>query len=446
MSQNKEPKFCQLGMAGLNFKHRRIDLCYRATNGSGPHTGRTEHWDTIKSALDDPILAKQRLALLNGEWPIERSEGLERTPCADCMKAEAANFPSYREKIRFSDQITDEWLRSNVDPITGVMKHPVRVEFRFSNVCNQACRHCNADYSTKWAKIVKNNWEELEEYSFHSKTFSDKQNRFEIFGSVHDDSLEYSTASKIDMESLVPYLKAVKDHKTTGVPDFMEIEITGGEPFFQRETYEFLEAVKEYAPWIVLIITTNGSIAGKFKRYNLNELLKPFGKVVLKFSLDSDRHFYDYFREGGDYQRVRDNIEQLKQDLPKASIEIVISTTNMQAARFANIYDEFKEITSPENFTMCEVQQPKIYTPYVLPNELKEIYLNNWKNYVQTLDEDEQHIANELSIFPVRCLEDRNFDAETWHEFCVYTDKLDKINGKRVFDYFPEWEEYWTTK
>lgn len=444
MSQDKKPLYCQLGMAGLNFKHNRLDLCYRAINGSNPINGKDTQWKTIREALEDPILAKQRLALMNGTWPVQKNRFGDEvaSPCGDCMQAEQAGFPSYREKIKFSDQIDEKWLTKNVCQKTGVMKHPVRIEFRFSNVCNLACRHCGTDYSTKWAKVVKNNKQELTEYNWLNRD-NDRQYHSEFFG---DDSLENSTAALIDMKSLVPYLQRVKNHEITGVPDFMEIEMTGGEPFFQKQTYDFLESVKEYAPWIVLIITTNGSIAGKFKDYNLNELLKPFGKVVLKFSLDADRHFYDYFREGGSYQRVRDNIESLRKDLPKASFEIVISTSNMQAARFANIYDEFKEITQPENFIMCEVQQPKIISPFVLPNELKETYLDNWNSYVSTLDTGEQHIANELAEFPVRCMEDRNFNEEDWDKFCKYTDRLDNIFNKRVFDYFPEWEEYWTTK
>ena len=34
MSQNKEPLACHMGMAGLNFKHNRTDLCYRAVQGT----------------------------------------------------------------------------------------------------------------------------------------------------------------------------------------------------------------------------------------------------------------------------------------------------------------------------------------------------------------------------------------------------------------------------
>ncbi|MDA9373847.1 twitch domain-containing radical SAM protein [bacterium] len=453
MSHPKKPLTCHLAMAGLNFKHSSIDLCYRAINGSNfMSNAKKVEWKTIDDALNDPILAKQRLSLLNGEYPTQsimvkdfKKERLDPVdnPCGDCELADKLGYKSYREKIKLFDD-PNNWVHSNVCPETGVLKHPTRIEFRFSNVCNYACRHCNSEYSSLWSKKVRQNSEELSEYHTVAKLHKD---RFvQLFGHEDQDDTENSTGANIDMTSLIPHLERVKDHKNSGVPDFMEIELTGGEPFFQKQTYEFLEAVKDYAPWIVLIITTNGSIAGKFKKYNLNELLKPFGKVVLKFSLDADEHFYNYFREGGNYQNVRNNIALLRNDLPKAEFEIVISTSNMQAARFKDIYREFKEITAPENFIMCEVINPSKISPTNLPTELKKRYLDEWKEYVSTLGEGEQQVANDLAEFPVRCLENENFDEVLWDEFCIYTDKLDRIANVSVFDYFPEWEEYWTTK
>ena len=44
-----------------------------------------------------------------------------------------------------------------VDPVTGKVKQLKRIEFRFDNTCNFACRHCSAEYSSTWTKIVKNN-------------------------------------------------------------------------------------------------------------------------------------------------------------------------------------------------------------------------------------------------------------------------------------------------
>ena len=140
MSQ-KKPLLCHLGMAGINFKHDRVDLCYRAVEGT------REKYKTFEDVMNDPELNRQRLMLLNGEWPLPQ--------CGDCKKMEDSGALSYRNRIRFWNE--DDWYLNNVDPKTGKMNVLHRVEFRFNNTCNYACRHCNSEYSTLWSKVVKNN-------------------------------------------------------------------------------------------------------------------------------------------------------------------------------------------------------------------------------------------------------------------------------------------------
>ena len=62
-----------------------------------------------------------------------------------------------------------------------------------------------------------------------------------------------------------------------------------------------------------------------------------------------------------------------------------------------------------------------------------------------SLPNEEIRHAYECADFSVAMLTSEGSDEE-WDKFCKYTDQLDNIFGKRVFDYFPEWEEYWTTK
>ena len=89
MSQNK-PLLCHLGMAGLNFKHDRVDLCYRAIEGT------YEKHKTVEGVMNDPELNRQRLMLRNGEWPLPQ--------CGDCKKMEEAGALSYRNRIRFLER------------------------------------------------------------------------------------------------------------------------------------------------------------------------------------------------------------------------------------------------------------------------------------------------------------------------------------------------------
>ena len=257
MSQKREPLSCHMGMAGLNFKHNRTDMCYRAVEGT------YEKHKTFEDVMNDPELNRQRLMLRNGEWPLPQ--------CNDCKHMEDKGATSYRNRIKLSDK-PDTWYIDNVNPETGKMNKLHRVEFRFSNVCNYACRHCSAEYSTLWTKTVRNNPD--------LKTFDINH-------------LEHSTsyAQFLDLDTMVPYLDKLDDG------EFLELEITGGEPFFQREFYECLIKFEPYAHKINLITTSNGSIAGKWKGYDVVEILKPYNSISLKFSIDGSASFYNYFRD-----------------------------------------------------------------------------------------------------------------------------------------------------
>ena len=48
----------------------------------------------------------------------------------------------------------DRWYVDNVDPITGKMNKLHRLEFRFNNKCNYACRHCSADIAQVGFKLI----------------------------------------------------------------------------------------------------------------------------------------------------------------------------------------------------------------------------------------------------------------------------------------------------
>ena len=395
-----------MGMAGLNFKHNRTDLCYRAVDGT------YEKHKTFEDVMDDPELNRQRLMLRNGEWPLPQ--------CLDCKQMEDKGATSYRNRIKLSDK-ADNWYVDNVDPVTGKMNKLHRVEFRFSNICNYACRHCSPEYSTLWTKTVRNNPD--------LKTFGNNYNS-------HDTSY----AQFLDLDSMIPYLDKLDDD------EFLELEITGGEPFFQREFYECLIKFAPYAHKINLITTSNGSIAGKWKGYDVLEILKPYHEILLKFSIDGSASFYNYFREGGNWNRVVDNITTLSKKLPNASIMPVITVSNMQSARLIEIYNDFKIFAKPEQYSMCEVLRPEMLNPIHLPQDLKDTYLFEWEEFVHSLPNNEQDVAHRVGDFTVAMLSSSDRDENEWDKFCKYTDRLDTIFGKRVFDYFPEWEEYWTTK
>lgn len=407
MSQKKEPLACQLGMGGINFKHNRVDLCYRAINGT------KEEYTTFDEVMNDPALNAQRLSLLNGEFPLPQ--------CRDCKQMEDSGAQSYRQRIKLSDKPT-QWYLDNVDPETGKMNTLHRIEFRFNNTCNLACRHCSPEYSTLWSKTLK-----------HNPELSDMNS---IFRHTHHESY----AQRIDMAGMKPYIERLDEG------DFLELEITGGEPFFQKEVWEFLTNIQPVAEKINLIVTSNGSIPGRWKGYNIYDLLENFNMVTLQFSIDASAKFYNYFREGGDWDKVKKNVTELTGVMNNVSVNPVITISTFQAARMPEILTDINQFAPMHKFTSGEVLRPEFMNPIHLPRKLKDRYLNEWEEYIDKLDDENKSHAIRVANFPIATMKSNDGDSEMWDKFCKYTDRLDKIFGKRVFDYFPEWEEYWTTK
>ena len=400
---NRKPLPCQLGMAGVNFKHLRADLCYRSIKGTA-----TEH-KTFDDIVQDPILCEQRKQLLNGEFP----EG-----CYDCKFMEEQGFRSYRLTHKLNDH-TDDWFLNNVDKNTGKVTKLFRIEFRFSNRCNFACRHCSVDYSTSWQKIARNNPEILS------------------FPDLSTTVPEESFVNKIDISGIGKWIDKLDSNED------MEIEITGGEPFFQPEFYEYLKTLSKWGKKIRLIITTNGSIAGKFKSYNVTDLLMPFKKVDLKVSMDGSKSFYNYFREGGDWDKVIDNVISIDDACENVTLHPVVTVSHHQGARLSEIYEDFlKYFGEPTLFNAGEVLHPESMNLVHMPRPLKDRYLNDWLSYKEKLY-DPANWADRVGDFSVKMFKSKDGDPKQWENFCRYTDALDKIHKKNVFDYFPEWEEFW---
>ena len=395
---SKSHLVCQLGMAGINFKHNRVDLCYRSRSGT------EKKYTTITEAVNDEELCRQRLQLLNGEWP---------SACYDCKYMEDQGAESYRERIILDQHKSTQYWLDNVDAVTGKVKTLRRIEFRFANTCNYVCRHCSPEYSSVWSKTVKNN---------------------PILGTF--DGMEIPQYPE-------SYSNNLEDLSEVGnfIDETLEIEVTGGEPFFQKKFYECLEQLKPFAHKIKFIVTTNGSIAGKFKNYDIQSLLEPFKEVYLKVSMDGSRSFYNYFRQGGDWDRVMENMNSFKQ-LPNLRLAPFVTIANMQAARMPEIYNDFKEINSnPKWFEAGEVIHPDFLNPVHLPQPLKERYLKEWEDFTDGLSNSSH--AERIGRFAIAMLESNKSNPNAWKTFCAYSDQLDKIHNKNIFDYFPEWEEFW---
>lgn len=191
--------------------------------------------------------------------------------CSSCWKEEAAGLTSYR------NQYNHTFLRQ-IDPkdySTTYAEPPRVVDLKLSNVCNFKCRMCDFSYSSL---ILK------EDKAFRGYDIPDES---------------YYLSNKIlNTENEDYFFEKI-------VPNLIQIEFTGGEPFVSPEARKLIDILSqsEFAKNIAINITTNGS---KVNTLILSQLDK-FKFVRIGLSVDDIGSRAEYQRKGTVWETVSHN-------------------------------------------------------------------------------------------------------------------------------------------
>lgn len=146
------------------------------------------------------------------------------------------------------------------------------LEIDYSNSCNAACGMCNAAESSTIAKIMK------------------KENKENIFIPPKISSSKFfSTLNQLNLEHLI-YIK-----------------FRSGEPFYNNFHIEVMKKLKNTQN-ITLAYQTNGSFFPKEEWWCL---AKNFKDIELSFSIDATYKKFNYIRAGLDFDKVKNNIENI---------------------------------------------------------------------------------------------------------------------------------------
>lgn len=178
-----------------------------------------------------PIIRGMRLQVMAGEIPKGCEECIEQKNIYHGVGYEVAEYVG-GDVIEYSQ----------VDKETGhVSAPPVRLTISASNRCNLKCNFCSPYYSHQHGGVVTE------------------------IGDVE--------------------LEAIKEL----APTLREVNITGGEPFYDKKvTRKLLNVLKPYRDQIKLIINTNGTVRWK----DWMDEIWEFKEVILAFSVDSSMYYH----------------------------------------------------------------------------------------------------------------------------------------------------------
>jgi radical SAM protein with 4Fe4S-binding SPASM domain len=303
--------------------------------------------------------------------------------CSSCWNEEAAGLRSYRNTYNKSF-LEDREYGLVADP-------PKVVDLKLSNVCNFKCRMCNYEYSSLILKEDKihRGYKVSDESYYLSNKILDTDNESYFFDNI--------------------------------VPNLVQIEFTGGEPFVSPEARKVIKllAQSEYSKNITVQITTNGSIINK----GILSDLQNFKQVRMAVSIDDIGPRLEYQRKGAAWDTIQNNILTLKsQDWISLNIHPTINNYNIWDIDELLDWADDHKISTVINV----LHGPERLCIKNLHDVIKEKILEKHG--------DDRRIHNVLTYMS------DNRDTKVMH-FIGETEFIDNIRNEAFKDIFPEWSK-----
>jgi len=340
---------CKFAWNHLDFKHGGYAPCFRFKRSYL----KDSEFDKLPSeVINNGDFIKVREELLKDKWP----EG-----CIDCKIQEESGVLSYRQRslTHFNTDENIDWDNTNNVTVQDL-------QFKLSRACNYNCRHCDSSSNSTFEKL--------------GRQFPELETKFK-----KDFAFQHISMPNFKIE--VPTPSIMNDLFENILPNIRTIEFSGGEPFYAVEMYKTLERMIDDpnidTKKISLRYNTNMSIIN-YKGYKIEDLWKEFKRIHVTVSMDGTGHLFNYFRDGGDYQTVIDNMKYIAPWVD--SFLFVCTTTSYHALYMNDIYNDLskirldilnvhKDITV--NMRPTFVHWPQVLDIVNLDNDIKEVINKN---------------------------------------------------------------------
>lgn len=301
------------------------------------------------------------------------------------------------------------------------------MEFNGSNICNLACLHCNAGFSSRWVKDVSKAKTVFETYD------EDLQKRIAYMDALliyTDDHKGRSTKMHLpDPELIIENLKEID------LTYLKTLNFKGGEPFLNSETTAILEHLdsQDILKNLDLSFSTNGT-------YITDQqvgLLDKCKHVAINLSVDGTDSLFNYIRYGdAKFDDIEPTIQKLNQ---VSNIQICVQTAIMNYNIFnlldimhwtEELSEKYNKVRSYPGFSNV-IQEPKYLSINTLSdNTRKELY----DFYVQ----HNQHGNFEVVLTALKS----NYIGDRYHnDWIDYTNLMQTVRKNNILSIVPELEK-----
>ena len=342
---------CRFAWSHIDFKKGGYAPCFRFKNYPG-------YWDNSGSdklpsqVINNHDFISVRRQLRNNQWP---------KGCEDCERQEKEGISSYRTRSLEHHPNVYSAIDYSCDYV------PIRdLQLKMSRACNYNCRHCDSASNSSFEKLG-HQFPEI-------KTVLEEHHNFNHISPAGNNKI------------VIPTNEIMDDLFENAMSTVEQIEFSGGEPMYQHEMYKTLQRLIDegYAKKIILVFNTNMSIL-EHKKYKLADYLPHFKKVNITCSMDGTGSLFNYFRTGGDYENVCNNIREIA---PLVNNFLFVCTTSSYHAFYMNeIYHDLRElqdsIKTKSTIRTTFVHYPKVLDVRNLDEDVKlkilqDLEINNF--------------------------------------------------------------------
>ena len=330
----------------------------------------------------------------------DHDNGVRNPTCSTCWDAEDAGVQSPRQS--FNEQLKEvEVLESQ--PRVMIVKP--------GNLCNNACRSCNAHTSSMWYKT---------DYALDNqdKTFKEYLEFFQRHKTAYTNNevLEQRFAEWED--KIVAW------------------DMYGGEPMIVPLFFKLLDqavasdTVKEKT----FGVHTNGMVYVD----SLVEKFSKFKNASIGFSVDAVGTKNDYIRYGSKWENIIGNLKKYMADCEKydnVNISVRITYTPWNIYYYDEVFDYFNKLGIKGSGTWCD-DKPWNDVRY-LPKKVKDavlekisLYDSNDKLWLILFDKLKKWLPTEPKDY-----------EELQNSFIEFNSKIDNIRKEKFEDIFPEYSK-----
>jgi MoaA/NifB/PqqE/SkfB family radical SAM enzyme len=216
------------------------------------------------------------------------------------------------------------------------------------------------------------------------------------------------------------------------------VSLCGGEPLVDSTLDELFYALKEN-PKVGVTLISNLAV-GTNKSYERLDIVCNRDKSKIVWSCDGPPEIHEYIRNCN-IENINKSFEFLKVFYPNQKIMVNSTLHSLNVNYYQQLlkYIESIECTSKINFLY---DQRGVIALEVLPKEiLHKYYLDLLQTNVDC--SISLNLKQDQLLVTIKNVLNKEFDKKKWEKFCNYIDIFDKAQNKNVFDFYPEFKEFW---